>query len=414
MRHLIIPIAILAQLIACSSDDNKSNNQVDTRCGAGQAVTADGQLACVYTNELIEEGFTCPTIVPTGFLLNGGGVACVAGEVMPPPLKDELIKGGHEPLEPGCFDTAPTETCFYQGTTQAFKLTGAGVITYQTSGGFGYCVGEGDILDFTFNLNTLAATVGVGAVGDESVDTCLTQLSGDCIIRSEQALQLTQPQADSLVALMNSVPAPMCVVNQGMVCDFCVIETLSVDSQTVDTNCCGQVAAGFGSSINDVVGFVKDLLPTTINAFANPTTFETLVYTTGPGFGYCVDDGMILRATIARSTVDQSLSISGFEAVLGDVATDSCIEDTIDGNCYVATPFGPLTLGQTEQDALELALAAVPAPMCIVDPGLACDPCIVTSIDLDGSVADNNCCGSSATEYDAAYASLIAAIEASR
>jgi hypothetical protein len=411
MKYLLTFALLLA---ACSSDDTNSNNQTDTRCGAGEAVTADDQLACVYTTELIEEGFTCPSLVPTGFLLNGGGVACVAGEVMPTPLKGELEKLGFTPIEPTCFDAAPASTCFYNTTAStAFDLTGAETITYTAAGGFGFCIDTGNALDFTLNLTTREAVIGVGIVGDAAVDTCITQLQGDCIIRQEHQITLTTTQVDALKGLLIEVPAPMCVEDSGRVCDFCLIETLAVDSQSVDTGCCGETVTGFGASLTAVVEFIQTLVPATASAFANPTEFAVLTYTTGPGLGYCVEADMVLNATITRSTVDDSLSIEGTTAVIGDVATDTCVVDTIDGNCYVATAFGPMTLGATEQTAIESALGAVPAPMCVVDQGLACDPCLVTSIDLDGTTVDNNCCGTTAPGYDAAYSAVVASIEAS-
>ncbi len=413
MKKLILPIAIFIQLGACSSDDSNSNPDVDTRCGEGQAVTAGDTLACVYRNELIEEGFTCPTIVPTAFLLSGGGVACVAGNLMPEPLGQRLGELGYTPTDAACFGATPAATCYFtQPAPIAFDLTGVDTISYEASGGFGFCIDEGKVLDFVLNLSTLSATIGVSALGDEATQTCLSTNDG-CIIRNETELTLTQAQADVLLALVGDVPAPMCVEDAGRVCDFCLIETVSANEQSVNTACCGETTEGFGPSIQAIVAYLEDLIPEPTSAFTNPTTFDLLTYKTGPGLGYCVDDGIVLSATITRSAADQSLSIAGFEAVLGDAATDTCIEDTTDGNCYVSTPFGPMTLGQAQQDALELALGAMPAPMCIVDPGLACDPCRITSIDLDGTVADDSCCGSTSTGYDNAFAAVVTTIDAS-
>lgn len=398
MKHLILPLAIFAQLIACSS------SRVDTRCGDGEAVEADGRLACVYKSGLIEEGFVCPSLVPTGFLLEGGGVACIDGNMMPPPLKDELSKGGYEPSTPTCFDAVPEPGCFYQVTIPAYDPTNARTITYQAEGSGNPCIPEGSLYDFTFDTQTLSLTYGVAVMGDDAKLT-----------RSEQTIVLTQTQADILIDLVAEIPDPMCVPEPNANCSpNCPSEELSVDSKTFDNDCCGRYHPEFQPNLSAVVDYVKTLLPVATVAFTNATDFGVLTYTTGPGFGYCVDEGMVLSATITRTAADNSLSIQGTTAVLGDAAVDTCIEGTTDDNCYVATAFGPMTVGAAEQNAIEAALDFVPAPMCVVDQGLACDPCRVTVIDLDGTRIDNNCCGDTAAGFGAAFAATVTAIEASR
>ncbi|MEZ4458146.1 MAG: hypothetical protein R3E66_00170 [bacterium] len=247
MKKFFLPVFVIAQLIACGSDDNKSNipsNNTTNRCGAGQQVEAEGELACVYTNELIEEGFLCPSIVPVGFLLADGGVACVDSQQMPDPLISVLEGLGFQPKEPGCFDANPAQACFYkepQSTNSAFDLDGANTITYTAGGGFGFCVDA--LLDFTVDLTTGAATIGYLVPGDAANDNCLT-MPPDCEVRAEANLTLDATQLEEVKALYADVPAPQCQQNGPAVCDPCVIETLTVDDTSVDTFCCAETAVG--------------------------------------------------------------------------------------------------------------------------------------------------------------------------
>ncbi|MEZ4458148.1 MAG: hypothetical protein R3E66_00180 [bacterium] len=48
-----------------------------------------------------------------------------------------------------------------------------------------------------------------------------------------------------------------------------------------------------------------------------------------------------------------------------------------------------------------------------MDPGLACDPCLVRSIDLDGTAVNDYCCGDAAPGFGTAFNDLVTAIEAS-
>lgn len=108
-------LILLTTAVAFScSDDNKTNNTASP-CGSGVEVSAGTERACVYQQELIEEGFACPELLPYGFNLSGGGVACVSGQEMPPNLADALSDKGYNPDDPTCFDASPDTTCFYDG-----------------------------------------------------------------------------------------------------------------------------------------------------------------------------------------------------------------------------------------------------------------------------------------------------------
>lgn len=411
MKKIFLALAVSALVAACGDDDTKSTeNNTTNPCGAGQKVESSGELACVYTSALIEEGFLCPEIVPFGFLLADGGVACVDNQTMPDPLVEALGELGLEPKETGCFGENPASTCFYNTPTDgpAFDLSAANTLTYTAGGGFGFCVDS--LLDFAVDLSTGAATIGYLVPGDPNNDNCLT-MPPECEVRAESTLQLDATQLQQVKDLYAAVPAPQCVEDSGRVCDFCLIETLSVDDQEVDTACCGETAADFGPAVEAVADYLRTLIPQQNFAFANATTFNTLTYATGGGLGYCLEPDQVVQATLTRQQ-DGSLSIEGTMAVVGDEQTDTCIQDTIE-LCLVATPFGPMTLMQDVQTSLETKLAALPAPMCVIDQGLACDPCLIRSIELDGTLVDDYCCGDTAVGYDAAFNEIAAIIEAS-
>ena len=312
MKKFFLPVLVIAQLIACGSDDksNNASNNAGNRCGAGQQVEADGELACVYSSELIEEGFLCPSIVPFGFLLVGGGVACVDSQQMPDPLIQALDDLGLQPNEPGCFAADPADICFYTEpttSTGAFDLAGANILSYRAGGGLGFCVDS--LLDFTVDLSTGAATIGYLVPGDAATDNCLT-MPPDCEVRAETTLTLDATQLQQVKDLYGDVPAPQCQQNGPAVCDPCVIETLTVDEASVDTFCCAETAIDFGPSVVAVADYLRSLIPVTTAAFSNPDSFQLMTYTTGGGLGYCIEADAIVQATFTRQQ-DGSLAAEG-------------------------------------------------------------------------------------------------------
>ncbi len=300
---------------------------------------------------------------------------------------------------------------------KAFDLNSASLVIYELDGGSEFCISDGNILDFTLNLNTSDATIGLAVLGDIATDTCLSELEDVCLIRAEHRIQVTQTQTETLLALIGEIPDPMCVVDNGRVCDFCLVETLLVDSQTVDTGCCGEVVPTFGPKLAALVAYLQTLVPVPEpppeRAFSNPKTFNTLSYSTGGFWGYCPQEGTVTDALITRSTTGQKLTITGTRATIGDRATDTCIEDTWhDDNCYVAKPFGPLILDQDQVIALENALTTMPAPLCVEDPGLACDPCFLHYMTVDGVSVDDTCCGTMPPGFYNDLSTIIKVIDA--
>lgn len=407
--------SLLVTLAACSDDEPKANNNNNTNpCGAGETVRVGDELACVYSSALIEEGFSCPPLVPKGFLLTGGAVACVDGDIMPEALAERIETLGYTPEDPECFGATPAPSCFYVAPSEnpAFDLTGAAEIKYTTRGGLGYCLDVGQVIGFTLNLEEKRIAFGIGVEGEEGSDQCVTDQNG-CIEYANFILTLTDAQIQDILDLVGAVPAPECIEDPGLACDPCLIETLSVNTQSVDTTCCGDTAPGFGAAIDAVVAYVKALELEETPVFENASTFDALTYTASRGFGYCIDQDTVLNVTITRQQ-DGTLAAEGNYAALGDEAVDTCIEGTNDGNCWVSTPYGPVTLTAQAQTELEARLAALPAPMCMVDPGRVCDSCLIETLTLDQTVVNAECCGFTIPGFGPAFTAVVESIEAAR
>ena len=335
--------------------------------------------------------------VPVGFLLEGGGVACVDSERMPEGLGEELENRGFGPQNPQCFGDDPPPACYLapplqnngtnntnnaanntnnatnngsnNATGPAFQTSNAEFIEYRTGPGVGYCVSEGDLLEFTVEVSTRTVSATVAVAGSVGEPSCLDEAAAECLVPHERTLELTEAELDGLLALMDAVPAPMCEVDPGLACDPCIVENLSDGSTSVAADCCGvQKAGGFDDAFRAVVDYMSDLVP---GAFtANPSTFSTLTYAATPGDGYCIDAGNILSAALERQP-DGSLSLSGEVAVAADAATETCIEAVTSGACLKAEAFGPQTLTPAAQDTLETLLGDVPEKMCLEQAGLA-------------------------------------------
>lgn len=412
----ILALGFLAG-VGCSDDPKVEENNPDTTCGAGESVEVGGDRACVYRSELIEEGFECPASLPTGFLLGGGGVACVVGQTMPDLLAERLGELGYGPENPECFGENPQPSCFYTTEPEeggAFDLTGAAKIEYRTYDETlsAYCVDVGDVLEFSLDLETNAIQFGIGIEGEDGSDRCVNA-GVPCVERAGFRLELTETQVDEIEALVAAVPAPQCTTDPEVVCgESCVIPTLLVDSQEVSDLCCGTTVEGFREAFYAVVDYVKALQPEEVPVFDNADSFATLTYTAGPGFGYCINEDQIVSSTITRQG-DGTLSAEGFYAAVGTEGVDECIPDTNDA-CLVSTAFGPMTLSATAQTELEARLAALPAPMCMQDPGMVCDPCIVQTLTLDETEVSGDCCGNTLPGFGPAFVDVVDSIEAAR
>lgn len=410
-------LVLLAVASACGPAEENKETTTGV-CGNGEEVVSGDDRACVYRSELIEEGFQCPADLEHGFLLDGGGVACTPEPNMPGGLGEALRERGHEPKESGCFDDFdPGPECFHGKepvtTGGLFDAANADTILYRTGPGYAYIVPEGELVRFELDTTTLDVVAGVAELGDAATDNCLDEFAEECIVSREVAFTITQDDLDALVALLDAVPAPMCEVDPSLECDPHLIEVLEVDDVAEAEDCCGEhKAEGFSDAFHAVVDAMLALVPAPPAGLVdNADSFSILTYEAQRGASYCVEADDMLSATITRAA-DDSLTIEGEYAVAGTAGVDDCIVDINSGECMVRTAFGPQTVASDSQSDLESLLAAVPAPMCVEDPALACDPCLVREIDVDGVKANDFCCGSTTPGFSEAFDDLASYISA--
>jgi hypothetical protein len=138
-------------------------------------------------------------------------------------------------------------------------------------------------------------------------------------------------------------------------------------------------------------------------------TFSTLSLARTPGLGFCIQANEALSAQLRRTNNEVSLS-AGTYAAQEDGVTDTCL-DSASAVCLVERHFAALTLTAQQVNDLEARIAAVPAKECTTKPGLACDPCIVTVVDIDGHQVDPFCCGDLNSDFSEQFDALVKAID---
>ena len=133
--------------------------------------------------------------------------------------------------------------------------------------------------------------------------------------------------------------------------------------------------------------------------------FSTLTLARTQGYGYCIEPGIVSHGELDGETG----MIEGSVATLGDSATDTCLDPNSD-ICVINTPFDVELNGQY-MDEIRGMLAAIPAKECEEDPNLACDPCMITTLEVDGVSVDDYCCGEVNTEFTTEFENAVHSIE---
>lgn len=120
--------------------------------------------------------------------------------------------------------------------------------------------------------------------------------------------------------------------------------------------------------------------------------FETITLHRGGGYGFCPSEGDALDARIFRQ--DDKWVLESTVAVAAPVGTESteCLDEYAN-DCLTSETREPTVLTDEQITALQQAIYAVPAKECNTDNRLACDPCVITSIQVDGHDTDGYCCG---------------------
>jgi hypothetical protein len=88
-RLLGAGVALAGAVSACTSSESGSVAQ--STCGAGDAVTAEGESWCVYESGLIIEGFICPESLPFPFDGPGGTKVCGGKSGVPQEIVEKVV-----------------------------------------------------------------------------------------------------------------------------------------------------------------------------------------------------------------------------------------------------------------------------------------------------------------------------------
>ena len=95
---LVMVSAFCVTMVGCS-DDDYSDPSSSALCGEGDEVNSGDEAFCVYTAELIIEGFECPMDLPVRHDYDTF-VLCAPGQDLPPGIDDDLRADGYTPDPP--------------------------------------------------------------------------------------------------------------------------------------------------------------------------------------------------------------------------------------------------------------------------------------------------------------------------
>jgi hypothetical protein len=137
---------------------------------------------------------------------------------------------------------------------------------------------------------------------------------------------------------------------------------------------------------------------------------QTIELNRGGGYGFCPRAGEALDAKIYLK--DDRWVLESTIAVLAPEGTEAseCL-DEYSSDCLISETLPLATLTASQLADLQDAVAAVPSKTCATDSGLACDPCVITSIQVDGHDTDGYCCGSLNPGFRASFRELAGVID---
>tara|TARA_R110002096_G_scaffold423452_2_gene630646 strand:+ start:51523 stop:52050 length:528 start_codon:yes stop_codon:yes gene_type:complete len=138
--------------------------------------------------------------------------------------------------------------------------------------------------------------------------------------------------------------------------------------------------------------------------------FEIITLTRDQGLGYCPEEGDALSASIMRQNNEWMMQSA--VAVVAPSGTDpsECL-DPAAATCLQREVQPALTLTAEQAESLQDAVASVPAKECNADDNIVCDPCIVVSVEIDGSSANGQCCGDLNENFSQGFDELVRLID---
>jgi len=134
--------------------------------------------------------------------------------------------------------------------------------------------------------------------------------------------------------------------------------------------------------------------------------FDILTLERGPAAGYCLQPGNILRGGIVYGeTGDYGMSGTVFRE-WDESRPDACwcIESP---DCVISEQF-QLILTATQVAELVALLEVLPEDRCELDEMMECDPCVSTTLPIDGTTYTGYCCGTQLSAgYDEAFQAVV-------
>ena len=120
--------------------------------------------------------------------------------------------------------------------------------------------------------------------------------------------------------------------------------------------------------------------------------FESVTLSRTGGFGFCPSEGDALSASIRQQNGEWVLESTIAIAAPAGTDASECLDEYSD-DCLQSAVQAPIKLTAEQLESVQDAIHQVPAKQCDTDIGLSCDPCLITSIQVDGQDADGYCCG---------------------
>jgi hypothetical protein len=130
----------------------------------------------------------------------------------------------------------------------------------------------------------------------------------------------------------------------------------------------------------------------------------------GPGAGYCIQPGDILQASISCGELG-NYWMSGTVFREWDVSRPDACWGIQSPDCVVSEEFD-LMLTATQAAELGPRLAVLPEDRCEVDEMMECDPCVITTLVIDGTTYSDYCCGTQLSAgYDEAFQAVVESLD---
>jgi hypothetical protein len=131
-------------------------------------------------------------------------------------------------------------------------------------GAFGFCAQEGMVLRGGVSLSERLLQGTRAVAGDPTQETCLDPAMAHywsiCMVEQEfPAVGLSPVQLAVLRARVNAVPEYACEPYRGIVCDPCMVTTITVGDRVLTDNCCGTTRPNYQRAFSRLASYLDEL-----------------------------------------------------------------------------------------------------------------------------------------------------------